>query len=105
MYRIVKGLPVSFAIALKHDGEYVDLNDGTWKDVTVSIHYQTATGSEPFVPTVQESGEGWIVSMTPEQTALLNHRADNYAMVIRVTSVDDLINLKSVVWTAVTDDV
>lgn len=105
MYRIVKGLPVSFAIALKHDGEYVDLNDGTWKDVEVSIHYQTATGPEPFTPTVQESGDGWIVSMTPEQTQLLDHRANNYAMVIRVSSTNDLINLKSVVWTAVSNDV
>lgn len=104
MYKIIKGLPASFAVFIKNNDEYVDLNDGSW-DVDIQLKLNTADGPSVEGLDVSESGNGYIVALTSEQTGTLDHRSINYLLVVKASTTDQLTNLRSVVKVIVQNDI
>lgn len=104
MNKIIKGIPASFAVFIKNDGEYVDLNDGNW-DVDITLRINTIDGDAVSGLLVEESDEGFIVSLTDIQTSELDHRSTGYVLVIKASTLDKLTNFRSIVKVIVQDDI
>ena len=103
MSKVVKGLPASFGIFVKDDDTYINLNDGDW-EVDVSLRYQTKEGPEPFPISATPTGNGFLIELTPEETATLNHRGSGYIIVVKANTLDNLTNLRSTIRVNVVDD-
>jgi hypothetical protein len=103
MYKIIKGLPASFAVFIKNDGEYIDLHDG-W-DVDISLRLNTTDGTPVSGLDISDSGNGFIVALTSEQTSTLDHRSVSYMLVVKASTTDQLTNLRSVVKVIVENDI
>lgn len=104
MYTIIKGLPASFAIFIKEDGVKINLNDGNWT-TDIKLRLNTADGEIVEDLLVEESNEGFIVSLTGEQTEKLDHRSTGYVIVTKVSSIDNLTNLRSIIQVIVKNDI
>jgi hypothetical protein len=102
--KVVKGNPVAFLLAVKHNNTLINLNDGTWV-VQLKLSYQTAKGTPaPFSlgRTVQASG--LIVSMTAEQTATLRSDGAGYVLSVQCSKIDNTVTINNVVALQVYND-
>lgn len=104
MNKIIKGIPASFAVFIKNKKQYVDLNDGTW-DVDISLRHNTVDGVAVSELLVEPSDEGFIVSLTEEQTSKLDHRGTGYCLVVKASTKDKITNLRSVAKVIVQNDI
>jgi hypothetical protein len=104
MYKIIKGLPASFAIFMKNDGVRIDLNDGTW-NTDIKLRLNTIDGPEFSNVSITEANTGYVFSLTSEQTSQLDHRSTGYVLVVKVNTLDEMINLRSTVKVIVENDI